>query len=111
MQPVLLNVTKAVLNMALNALNKYKILKRRNNNMPRRNSAVKRDVLPDPIYNSKLVTKFINQIMLDGKKGISTKIVNSAFDIIKNKVGLEPLDILNQALENAKPLLELKVEE
>lgn len=76
--------------------------------MPRRNSAVKRDVLSDPIYNSKLVTKLINQVMLDGKKGIAQNIVYSAFEIAKNKVGLDPLDILNQALENAKPLLETK---
>ena len=76
--------------------------------MPRRNSAVKRDVLPDPIYNSKLVTKLINQVMVDGKKGIAQNIVYSAFDIVKKKLGLEPIDILNQALENAKPLLETK---
>lgn len=76
--------------------------------MPRRNSAVKRDVLPDPMFNSKLVTKLVNQIMLDGKKGISQNIVYGAFDIMKSKLGLEPLDILNQALENAKPLLETK---
>ncbi len=76
--------------------------------MPRRNSAVKRDVLPDPIYNSKLVTKITNQVMLDGKKGIAQNIVYSAFDIIKNKLGIEPLDILNKALENTQPLLETK---
>jgi small subunit ribosomal protein S7 len=76
--------------------------------MPRRNSAVKRDVLPDPIYNSKLVTKLINQIMVDGKKGIAQNIVYGAFDIAKKKLGLDPIDVLNQALENAKPLLETK---
>ena len=76
--------------------------------MPRRNSAVKRDVLPDPMYNSKLVTKLINQVMLDGKKGLAQSIVYSAFDIVKNKLGLEPMDALNQALENTKPLLETK---
>ena len=76
--------------------------------MPRRNSAVKRDVLPDPMYNSKLVTKLINQVMLDGKKGLAQSIVYGAFDIIKEKLGLEPLDALNQALENVKPLLETK---
>jgi small subunit ribosomal protein S7 len=76
--------------------------------MPRRNSAVKRDVLPDPVYNSKLVTKLINQVMLDGKKGIAQNIVYGAFNIAKNKLSLEPLDIFNQALENAKPLLETK---
>ena len=76
--------------------------------MPRRNSAVKRDVLPDPMFNSKLVTKLINQVMLDGKKGLAQTIVYSAFDIVKEKLGLEPLDALNQALENTKPLLETK---
>lgn len=76
--------------------------------MPRRNSAVKRDVLPDPMYNSKLVTKLINQVMLDGKKGLAQSIVYGAFDIVKEKLGLEPLDALNQALENTKPLLETK---
>ncbi|MBS7404295.1 MAG: 30S ribosomal protein S7 [Eubacteriales bacterium] len=76
--------------------------------MPRRNSAVKRDVLPDPMYNSKLVTKLINQVMLDGKKGLAQSIVYGAFDIVKEKLGLEPLDAFNQALENIKPLLETK---
>ena len=76
--------------------------------MPRRNSAVKRDVLPDPMYNSKLVTKLINQVMLDGKKGLAQSIVYGAFDIVKEKSGLEPLDAFNQALENTKPLLETK---
>ena len=76
--------------------------------MPRRNSAVKRDVLPDPMYNSKLVTKLINQVMLDGKKGLAQSIVYGAFDIVKEKLGLEPLDAFNQALENTKPLLETK---
>ena len=76
--------------------------------MPRRNSAVKRDVLPDPMYNSTLVTKLINQVMLDGKKGLAQSIVYGAFDIVKEKLGLEPLDAFNQALENTKPLLETK---
>lgn len=76
--------------------------------MPRRNSAVKRDVLPDPMYNSKLVTKLINQVMLDGKKGLAQSIVYGAFDIVKEKLGLEPLDAFNKALENTKPLLETK---
>lgn len=76
--------------------------------MPRRNSAVKRDVLPDPMYNSKLVTKLINQVMLDGKKGLAQSIVYGAFDIVKEKLGLEPLDAFNHALENTKPLLETK---
>ena len=76
--------------------------------MPRRNSVVKKDVLPDPVYSSKLVTKLINQVMLDGKKGLAQSIVYGAFDIVKEKLGLEPLDAFNQALENTKPLLETK---
>lgn len=76
--------------------------------MPRRNSAVKRDVLPDPMYNSKLVTKLVNQVMLDGKKGLAQTIVYGAFDRVKEKLGLEPLDALNKALENTMPLLETK---
>ena len=76
--------------------------------MPRRNSVVKKDVLPDPVDSSKLVTKLINQVMLDGKKGLAQSIVYGAFDIVKEKLGLEPLDAFNQALENTKPLLETK---
>lgn len=76
--------------------------------MARRNRAIKRDVLPDPIYNSKLITKLINQVMMDGKKEIAENIVYSAFDILKSKTGLEPLDAFNQILENVKPLLETK---
>lgn len=76
--------------------------------MPRRNSAVKKDVLPDPMYSSKLVTKVINQVMLDGKKGIAQTIVYGAFDIIKEKLGADPLDVFTQAIENIKPVLETK---
>lgn len=76
--------------------------------MPRRNSAVKKDVLPDPIYNSKVVTKLINQVMWDGKKGLAQKIVYGAFDIIKEKTSQEGLDVCLQAIENVKPLLETK---
>ena len=76
--------------------------------MPRRNGVPKRDVLPDPVYGSKVITKFINQVMLDGKKGTAQAIVYDAFDIIKEKMNLEPLDVFNQALENVKPLLEVK---
>ena len=61
--------------------------------MARRNSAVKRDVLPDPIYNSKVVTKLINQVMMSGKKGLAQRIVYGAFDIVKEKTGAEPLDV------------------
>ena len=76
--------------------------------MPRRNGVPKRDVLPDPVYGSKVITKLVNQIMLDGKKGTAQAIVYDAFDIIKEKMNLEPLDVFNQALENVKPLLEVK---
>ena len=74
----------------------------------RKRRAVKRDVLADPIYNSKVVTKLINRIMLDGKKGKAQTILYDAFDIIKEKTGENPLDVFNKALENIKPLLEVK---
>ncbi len=74
----------------------------------RKRRAIKRDVLPDPVYNSKVVTKLVNQIMQDGKKGTAQKILYEAFDIIKEKTGKEPIDIYNQALENVKPALEVK---
>ncbi len=76
--------------------------------MPRRGSTAKRDVLPDPLYNSKLVTKLINNIMLDGKKGVAQKIVYDAFDIIKEKSGDEPLNVFEKAMENIMPVLEVK---
>ncbi len=76
--------------------------------MPRRSGVPKRDVLPDPMYNSKVIAKLINQVMLDGKKGTAQAIVYDAFDIVKEKLNLEPLDVFNQALENVKPLLEVK---
>ena len=76
--------------------------------MPRRNSAVKKDVLPDPIYNNKVVTKLINQVMMSGKKGLAQRIVYGAFDIIKEKTSLEPLDVCLTAIENVKPQLETK---
>ena len=74
----------------------------------RKRRAIKRDVLPDPVYNSKVVTKLVNQIMQDGKKGTAQKILYEAFDIIKEKTGKEPMDVYNQALENVKPALEVK---
>ena len=74
----------------------------------RRGQIAKRDVLPDPLYNSKLVTKLINNIMLDGKKGVAQKVVYGAFDIIKEKTGNEPLDVFTQAMENIMPVLETK---
>ena len=74
----------------------------------RKRRAVKRDVLPDPIYKSKVVTKLINQIMQDGKKGTAERILYEAFDMIKEKTGEEPMDVYAKALENIKPLLEIK---
>ncbi len=74
----------------------------------RRSSAAKRDVLADPMYNSKLVTKLINNVMYDGKKGIAQKIVYDAFDIIREKTGKEPLEAFKEALENIMPVLEVK---
>ena len=76
--------------------------------MARRNSAVKKPVLPYPIYKSQTVTKLINQVMFDGKKGLAQRIVYGAFDIIKEKTGSEPIEYFNQALENVKPMLETK---
>ena len=76
--------------------------------MPRRGSVAKRDVLPDPLYNSKLVTRLINNIMYDGKKGVAQKIVYGAFDIIKEKTGNDPLEAFEQAMENVRPVLEVK---
>ncbi len=74
----------------------------------RKRRAVKRDVLPDPIYKSKIVTKLVNSIMLDGKKGKAQTIIYNAFDMIKEKTGSEPMEIFNKALENIKPQLEVK---
>ena len=74
----------------------------------RKRRAVKRDVLPDPIYNSKVVTKLINQIMQDGKKGTAERILYQAFDLVKEKTGQEPMEVYQKALENIKPLLEVK---
>ena len=76
--------------------------------MPRRGFIAKRDVLPDPIYNSKVVTKLINNIMLDGKKSVAQGIVYDAFDIIKEKEGKNPLEVFEAALENIMPVLEVK---
>ena len=76
--------------------------------MPRKGYIAKRDVLPDPIYNSKVVTKLINNIMLDGKKSVAQKIVYGAFDIIKEKEQKDPLEVFEAALENIMPVLEVK---
>ena len=74
----------------------------------RKRRAVKRDVLADPVYNSKLVTKLINQIMIDGKKGTAQTILYNAFDIIKEKTDEEPTVIFDKAMQNIKPALEVK---
>ena len=76
--------------------------------MPRRGRISKRDVLPDPLYNSKLVTKLINNVMEDGKKGVAQKIVYDAFNSIEAKLGQNPLEVFNEALENVMPVLEVK---
>ena len=76
--------------------------------MPRRGNIAKRDVLADPIYNSKMVTRLVNSIMLDGKKGVAQKIVYEAFDIVKEKTGNDPLEMFEKALENIMPVLEVK---
>ncbi|MDP4120080.1 MAG: 30S ribosomal protein S7 [Bacillota bacterium] len=76
--------------------------------MPRRGSVAKRDVLPDPLYNSKLVTRLINNIMYDGKRGVAQKIVYGAFEIINQKSGKDPLEGFEQAMENVMPVLEVK---
>jgi len=76
--------------------------------MPRRGNVPKRDVLPDPMYNSKVVTKVINQVMLDGKKGTAQAIVYDAFASMSAKLGQEALDIFNQAIQNIMPMVEVK---
>lgn len=76
--------------------------------MPRRGSVPKRDVLPDPLYGSKVVTKLVNQVMLDGKKGIAQGIVYDAFTIMSEKTGKEAIEVFNQALANVMPQLEVK---
>ncbi len=76
--------------------------------MPRRGNVPLREVLPDPLYNDVRVTKLINNIMLDGKKGVAQKICYDAFDIIKERSGKEPLEVFLQALENVMPVLEVK---
>ena len=76
--------------------------------MPRRGNVAKRDVLPDPMYGSKLVTRLVNSIMYDGKKGVAQKIVYGAFDIVAEKTGKEPLEVFEQAMENVMPSLEVK---
>ncbi len=76
--------------------------------MSRRGRAPKMDILPDPVYNSVILTKFINQVMLDGKKGVAEKIVYGAFDIIKDKTGKDPMEVFDEAMKNVMPVLEVK---
>ena len=75
----------------------------------RKRRAVKRDVLPDPLYNSKVVTKLINQMMIGGKRGKAQTILYDAFDMVKEKTGQDPMEVFNKALDNIKPVLEVKV--
>ncbi|MBQ1477200.1 MAG: 30S ribosomal protein S7 [Erysipelotrichaceae bacterium] len=77
--------------------------------MPRKGHIAKRDVLSDPIYNSKLVTRLINKVMIDGKKGVAQNILYNAFDIIEQKTGQQPMEVFEKALDNVMPELELKL--
>lgn len=76
--------------------------------MPRKGPVTKRDVLPDPVYGSKLLTRFINKIMLDGKKGVAERIVYDAFDLVRAKTGKDPLEVFDVAMQNVMPLLEVR---
>ena len=76
--------------------------------MPRKGPVTKRDVLPDPVYGSKLLTRFINRVMLDGKKGVAERIVYDAFDLIHSKTGKDPLEVFDAAMKNVMPLLEVR---
>jgi small subunit ribosomal protein S7 len=88
----------------------YELIKivKEGSKVPRKGYIAKRDVLPDPMYNSKVVTKLINNVMEDGKRGVAQKICYEAFDIIKEKTGKEPLEVFEAALANVMPLLEVK---
>ena len=76
--------------------------------VPRRGNVPKREILPDPVYNSVLVTKLVNSIMLDGKKGVAQKVVYGAFDIVREKTGKEAIEVFHAAMENVMPSLEVK---
>lgn len=76
--------------------------------MPRRGNVAKIEILPDPVYNSIILTKFINQIMLDGKKGVAESIVYGAFDIIREKTSKDPMEVFDEAMKNVMPVLEVK---
>ena len=96
---------------AIAVLKGYALIKKNlkeDTNMPRRGNVPKRDVLPDPMYNSKVVSKLINQIMLDGKKGTAQTIVYEAFKIMGEKLNMDPIEIFKQAMENVMPVVEVK---
>ncbi|MEG6586993.1 30S ribosomal protein S7 [Dendrosporobacter sp. 1207_IL3150] len=76
--------------------------------MPRKGPVPKRDVLPDPVYNSKIVTRFINKVMLSGKKGVAEKVVYDAFENIRAKTGKDPLEVFETAMKNVMPVLEVR---
>ena len=76
--------------------------------MPRKGPVARRDVLPDPIYNSKLVTRLINRMMIDGKKGVAQGILYQAFDVIRERTGREPLEVFEESLKNVMPVLEVR---
>lgn len=76
--------------------------------MPRKGPVTRRDVLPDPIYNSKLVTRLINRIMVDGKRGVAQTILYNAFNIVKDRTGKEPMEVFETAIKNIMPVLEVK---
>ncbi|MCH4056460.1 30S ribosomal protein S7 [Lapidilactobacillus gannanensis] len=76
--------------------------------MPRKGNVAKRDVLPDPVYNSKLVSRLINRLMVDGKRGTASTILYDAFDIVKEKTNKEPLEVFEEAMKNVMPVLEVK---
>ncbi len=86
---------------------KFQIVKE-GRKVPRKGHIAKRDVLPDPLYNSKVVTKLINNIMVDGKKGVAQKICYNAFEYLKEKTGKEPMEVFEAAMNNVMPLLEVK---
>jgi len=76
--------------------------------MPRKGAVPKRDVLPDPLYNSKLVTRLVNRIMIDGKKGVAQRLLYNAFELIRERTGKEPMEVFETAIKNIMPVLEVK---
>ncbi|MDZ4166969.1 MAG: 30S ribosomal protein S7 [Coriobacteriia bacterium] len=76
--------------------------------MPRRAAAQRREVMPDPVYNNRLVTQLTNKVLLDGKKSVAERIVYSAFDIVEQKMGQDPLSVFKKAMDNVRPTLEVK---